>query len=365
MTAAIARASPPPCTTPPSEKCERLPFPSRNAPRMIATSAVTFTRVVTPLTAAPTCAPSTLANVRVTMAAIAIDCTVAACAGAPSRLSRNSAKTVASEATAVGVVTNTYNQPKTNAAASPYASRKNTYTPPARGSSVLSSATASAPQHDSGVGPLIGDEQPPPGRVQAEIARPIALCGDHLLERERAGGLRHGEHRDAVVAAVRHVQRPAARCDVNVGRVIRAGPPSRDGRTYALRRKCAVLGVESQRGYRGIELIGDEHQRRRRVEGEVARAGAGAHDRIAFLYMAQRPAIDVEPIDEHAVGAEVCGEREAVRGIGKDAVGMRRFLTLGIRSFTRVLHHGRGRSECTIRLDRQQRDAAPGVVGDE
>src|SRR5260370_27459217 len=64
----------------------------------------------------------------------------------PSRLSRNSAKTTESAATVVGVVTRTYNQPNTNAAASPYASRKNTYTPPARGSSELSSATASAPQ---------------------------------------------------------------------------------------------------------------------------------------------------------------------------------------------------------------------------
>src|SRR6266545_2839183 len=52
MTAATARASPPPCTTPPSVRWDRLPSPSRNAPRMIAASALTLTRVVTPLTAA-------------------------------------------------------------------------------------------------------------------------------------------------------------------------------------------------------------------------------------------------------------------------------------------------------------------------
>ncbi len=113
---------------------------------MIAAKAVTFTRVVTSLTAAPTRAPSTLANVRMMMAAIAIICTVAVPADRPSRLSRNSAKTTDSAATVVGVVTSTYSQPNTNAAASPYASRRNTYTPPARGSRVLSSATASAPQ---------------------------------------------------------------------------------------------------------------------------------------------------------------------------------------------------------------------------
>ncbi len=43
---------------------------------------------------------------------------------------------------------------------------------------------------------------------------------------------------------------------------------------------------------------------------------------------------------------------------------MRRFLTLGRRSFSRVLHHMCGR-ERAIRLERQQRDAAPTVVGDQ
>ena len=55
---------------------DRLPSPNRNAPRIIAASAVTFTSVVTSLTAAPTRAPSTLAHVRAMMAAIAIICTV-------------------------------------------------------------------------------------------------------------------------------------------------------------------------------------------------------------------------------------------------------------------------------------------------
>ena len=45
-----------------------------------------------------------------------------------------------------GVVTNTKIQPNTNAAASPYASRRKTYTPPVRGSIELSSATVRAPQ---------------------------------------------------------------------------------------------------------------------------------------------------------------------------------------------------------------------------
>src|SRR5437660_1386849 len=85
-----------------------------------------------------------------------------------------------------------------------------------------------AREHDNGVGPLIGDEQPPSGRIQAEIARPMALCGDRLVERERASRFSDGKYGDTVVAAVRHVQGPAVCCDVDVGRVIRAGPPGRD-----------------------------------------------------------------------------------------------------------------------------------------
>ena len=96
----------------------------------------------------------------------------------------------------------------------------------------------------------------------------------------------------------------------------------------------------------------------------MPRARAGAHDRIPFLYMAERSTLEIEMVHEHAVSAEVCGEREAVRGIGKDTVGVRRFLTLGVRPLSRVLHHVRG-CECAIRPDGQQRDAAPGVVGDE
>src|SRR5947209_1761816 len=81
--------------------------------------------------------------------------------------------------------------------------------------------------------------------------------------------------------------------------------------------------------------------------------------------MAQRSTLEIELVHEHAVGAEVCGEREAVGGIGKDAVRMRRFLPLGVRSFSLVLYNGGGWGEGTIRLDREQRHAPPGVVGDE
>src|SRR5213082_1020927 len=101
------------------------------------------------------------------------------------------------------------------------------------------------------------------------------------------------------------------------------------------------------------------------MEGDVARARAGTHDSRAARYVAQRFAVNVEVVDEHAVGAQVCGEHEAVGGIGKDAVGMGRGLTLGSRPFSRVLNHLRGWVEGAIRPDREQRDTSSAVVGYE
>src|SRR5712671_2230404 len=100
------------------------------------------------------------------------------------------------------------------------------------------------------------------------------------------------------------------------------------------------------------------------MEGDVARARAGTHDSVAAppLYVAQRFTVQVETVDEHAVSAQVCGEHEAVGGIGKDAVGMGRGLTLGIRPFSGVLNHLPGRVEGTIRPDREQRDTSSAVV---
>src|SRR5437660_860519 len=83
-----------------------------------------------------------------------------------------------------------------------------------------------------------------------------------------------------------------------------------------------------------------------------ARARAGTHDRVSAIDVWQRFAAHVERVDEHAVGAQVCGEREAVGGIGKNAVGMRRCLTLRIRPCSRVMNHLPGWRECTIRLNR-------------
>src|SRR5205823_12456009 len=109
------------------------------------------------------------------------------------------------------------------------------------------------------------------------------------------------------------------------------------------------------------------------MEGDVARARARAHDSIAAVYVTQRLlssrfllpasrfppfAVEVETVDEHSVDTEVCGEHETIGGVGKNAVGMRRSLALGIRPFSRVLNRVRGRGDCSIRFNRQHRDTS-------
>ena len=72
----------------------------------------------------------------------------------------------------------------------------------------------------------------------------------------------------------------------------------RQGRQGLRNRRQTGLGIAS-RWRVGVNLP---------VESDVTRARPGAHDRIAFLYMAQRSTLEIETVDEHAVGAEVCGK---------------------------------------------------------
>ena len=76
-------------------------------------------------------------------------------------------------------------------------------------------------------------------------------------------------------------------------------------------------------------------------------------------------AIEDETIDEHAVGTEVRGEHEAIGGIDKNTVGMRRCLTLAIRPCSRMLHHLRGWGEGSFRPDREHRDTSTDIIGYE
>src|SRR4051812_32774638 len=71
---------------------------------------------------------------------------------------------------------------------------------------------------------LIRDEQPSPRRIECEVARPGALGGRHLVERETAALLVDRERRDAVVAAIRDVEGSSRRGDVHVRDLVATAP---------------------------------------------------------------------------------------------------------------------------------------------
>ena len=81
--------------------------------------------------------------------------------------------------------------------------------------------------------------------------------------------------------------------------------------------------------------------------------------------MVQGSVVEVEAIDQHAIDAEVRGEREAIGGVGDNAVRVRRLLALLVRAAPVILHHLRCSPKRAFLLYRQHCDVAPDVVGDE
>src|SRR2546430_2163933 len=75
-------------------------------------------------------------------------------------------------------------------------------------------------------------------------------------------------------------------------------------------RKCAALGVEAKRGHRGIELIGDEHQRQCRGKREVPRTRTGAHYRVTALDMSDRLPTFRRLLVQSGERASISGDRE-------------------------------------------------------
>jgi len=133
-------------------------------------------------------------------------------------------------------------------------------------------------------------------------------------------------------------------------------PPrsTRPGRWNRCERDSCELGVEGQRGHRESSSLGDEHHGRSgERRGDAARSGR-IH-RIAFLYMAQRPTLDIEMVHEHTVGAEVCGEGESGWRDRKDAVACVLYPCAVPTRGGRGVRHSLDRSSATC----------PGVVGDE
>ena len=74
-----------------------------------------------------------------------------------------------------------------------------------------------------------------------------------------------------------------------------------------------------------------------RVEGEVARAGAGLHGGERWVVRGQRARLAIELIDQQLVEAEVGRDGESVRGVEVDRVRVRSLLPSGVDARTGVL----------------------------
>ena len=97
----------------------------------------------------------------------------------------------------------------------------------------------------------------------------------------------------------------------------------------------------------------------------MARTRPGSQMRIAAFYVVKLAAFGVEPVEHHAVDAEVRGEREAIGWIGDDAVSVRCLLAFRVRPAAHVLRDVRRRREAAGFLNRQERDVAAGIVRHE
>ena len=221
------------------------------------------------------------------------------------------------------------------------------------------------PEDDDRVAVLIGRQEEPAGGVDVEVPGGPAAGRAVAGGREGPGPLVDREDRDAVVPPVRAVEEAAGGVDVDVGGGVLAVESFGEGRDRRRRRQGAGLGVEVERGDGGGHLVDHVGVPAVGVEGEVPGAGAGLDRGRGWVVGGQGAGLVVEPVDEDAVEAEVGGHREAAAGVEIDRVGVRTVLAAGVGAAPPVLLDVAGGLQRAARADRQDRDGAAAVVGDQ
>src|SRR5690242_2598197 len=101
------------------------------------------------------------------------------------------------------------------------------------------------------------------------------------------------------------------------------------------------------------------------MKGEVPRTGTGRDSCVCRCDVMQRALRCVESLEHDHLHPEICGEGITIRSLAHDAMRVRRLLSLRVRPFPAMLLDVRRRSDGTVRLDRQNGNAAAGVVGNE
>ena len=176
------------------------------------------------------------------------------------------------------------------------------------------------------VGLLVGGEQELAGGVDAEVARGGSPGGLVAKRGQLAVLLVDPEHGDAVVAAVRAVEKLAAWVNEDLGSAVSLDRVGHGGDGLQCL-ESAALGPVAKGGHRLLNLVDDVGEFAAWVKAEVARAGAGFQLGAVKLGLGDCAGFFVEPEHQHLVDAEVGCEGELVVRADMDRVGVRGLLT--------------------------------------
>src|SRR5687767_10165755 len=101
------------------------------------------------------------------------------------------------------------------------------------------------------------------------------------------------------------------------------------------------------------------------MEREVARSRSRRQRHCRWLMRRQRPALRIEPVDEHLAQPEVGRQHVTVRRVWRDEVWVWPFLALGVRAGASMLPNGGRWRKPPALHDRQDGDAPACVIRDQ
>ena len=207
-------------------------------------------------------------------------------------------------------------------------------------------------------------EQPAAGRVNRKVARRAAHRGLMFDEREPAGFLVHRKNGDAVVPAIRAVEKfPVWMQRDFGGSVVRRKILRQRGNGLHLGHR-RVRGGVAEHGDRAAHFIDDVNEFSIMRKNQMARAGAGCHGRKRRFVRSEFGIRRVEVVYENLVQTEIAIEREAVVRRRQNEMRMRPGLTFWIRAGAGVLNGSRRFTQTAIGVNRQRGDAARAVICD-
>ena len=114
---------------------------------------------------------------------------------------------------------------------------------------------------------------------------------------------------------------------------------------------------------RGIQFVDQVDEPAIGMKCHMPRPGAGGNLHKRRGVRLERSLLGIEPVEHDFVGAQVGGQRKAVRGVGLEAMGKRSGLPLRVQARSVVFIDASQRLQAAIRFDWQTGDGSAAVVG--